>query len=87
MHGRRLELATRARRSDRSRAQTLSRRGERLLHSSTRLGCLHPRKERIEFAAERIELRLGGADSALKFSTEMRTALGASCFVITTVPP
>src|SRR4051812_30511691 len=87
MHGRRLELATRPRGRDRSFPQTLSGRGERRLHSATRFGCLHSREERIEFWLSVSSVASAAPDKALKLSTEIRTALGASCFVITTAPP
>ena len=76
MHGRCLELATRARRSDRSLPQTLSGRSERRFHSATRLGCLHSRKERIEFLAERIELGLGCARERVEVLDGNQDGLG-----------
>lgn len=55
MQERGFRSATSARRSYGSLPQLSSRRCERRLHSATRLGCLHTRKKRVEFAVERIE--------------------------------
>ena len=80
------ELATRARRCDRGFPNCLQTL-RMPLSFPTPPGCLHSAKKHIEVAAERIDLVSTAPDSALKFSTDISTALGASCFVITTAPP
>jgi hypothetical protein len=57
------------------------------LHPGAGGRCLHPGEKSIEFTAQGIELNPVGVGESIELLPEIRTALGWSCLVMTTIPP